>query len=590
MPSTPRHLILSSDEKTWKFDRPVLFLGSWCQIFDRKHIWEDMDAILASPYGVELKNKDIDHKKARLLEKKLFLVLCNQLNQQHNLKCDTRFWQIVFGHWLRRYVDTMLNRVKTLEQCLKKYNVNGLTSYTNDDYVLATIDSYSSIFASTDSRWNHALYIRILNLLGKKIQVEHIVDSGVSKFIFNPSNSLKRIFFKWGYKKIEKLFSYMQKDSDAFIISSYLSKFEEVKLQIALRQIPQIHFSSELNLSSEYDSVLRKKLSIRVQNRSNDSLEYILTAMVFELLPICYLEGFSELSEHVEKQSWPKNPKFIFTSNNFNIDETFKLWAAIKTQSSSKYFIGQHGNNYGTHRFLANPSVEEMIADKFITWGWRDGLPQHAPAFIFKNASKSKFYLDLKKKDALLLVENMSPHQIETWDQSAEHEIYMFDQINFIKKLKIYILKSLIIRLHPSYIYNKPYEQIFWGKLSKDIKIDAGSSSFVSLTNRSRLVVFSYDSTGLLENLSRNIPTLAFWQNGLSHLRDSARPFYQLLVDVEIIHPTHESIAKKVNEVWGDVDTWWNQDKLQNARKIFCNRYARKEKNRIFEIKKILLG
>ena len=588
MPKKLRHLILTADENTWKFDCPVIFLGTWCQTYDRKHIWEDMDAILASPYGVELKNKDIDHKKALLLEKKLFLVLCNQLNQHHNLKCDTRFWQIVFGNWLRRYVDTMLNRVKTLEQCLKKYNVNGLTSYTNDDYVLATIDSFSSIFASTDSRWNHALYIRILDLLGKKIQVEHIVDSGVSKFIFNPSNSLKRIFFKWGYKKIEKLFSYMQKDSDAFIISSYLSKFEEVKLQIALRQIPQIHFSSELNLSSNYDSVLRKKLSIRVKNRSNDSLEYILTAMVFELLPICYLEGFSELSEYVEKQSWPKNPKFIFTSNNFDTDEVFKLWTALKIQSGSKYFIGQHGNNYGTHRYY-NPTIEEMIADKFITWGWRDGLPQHAPAFIFKNASKSKFYFNPKKKCRLLLVENISFFQIDTWDRSAEHTIYMADQIKFVKKLKKNILKTMTVRLHASYIYNKPFEKIFWEKLSKNIIVDTGHSSFVNLVNESKLVVFSYDSTGILENLSKNIPTLAFWQDGLNHLRDSAKPFYQLLIDVEIIHLTPESVSQKVNEVWDNVDMWWNQDKLQNAKKIFCNQYAKTTKNRTFELKKILL-
>jgi len=588
MPKKLLHLILTADENTWKFDCPVIFLGTWCQTYDRRHIWENMDAIVAEPYGLGLKNKDIDHKKARLLEKKLFLILCNHLNQQHGLKFDARFWQIVFGHWLRRYVNTMVNRVKTLEQCLHKHNVSGLTNYVNDSYVLATLDSFSANFASTDNRWNNALYMRILDLLGNKIHVEHIADSGLSSFAFNPEDSLKRIFFRSSYKKIEKIVSFISKDSDAFIINSYLPKIEEVKLQLALKQFPQIHFSPKLNLYAKYDSILRKRLSIQTKNKSNDRLEYILTAMVFELLPICYLEGFSDLIKHVKTQPWPKNPKFIFTSNNFDTDEVFKLWTALKIQSGSKYFIGQHGNNYGTHRYY-NPTIEEMTADKFITWGWKDRLSQHKPAFIFKAISKVPFYFNLKKKCRLLLVEDMRFHQIDTWDRSAEHKIYMADQIKFIKKLKKSILKTTTVRLHSSYIYNKPFEKIFWEKLSKNIIVDTGHSSFVNLVNESKLVVFSYDSTGILENLSKNIPTLAFWQDGLNHLRDSAKPFYQLLIDVEIIHLTPESVGQKVNEVWDNVDMWWNQDKLQNAKKIFCNQYAKTTKNRTFELKKILL-
>ena len=141
-----RYLITSADEKTWKFDRPVVFLGEWCRVYDRKHIWQNMDAIGAPPYGLSLAQKDADNNEARALEENLIFKVRELFNEYHGVQHGARFWRIVVGHWLRRYEDTMLNRVKTLEQCLKKYNVNGLTSYTNDDYVLATIDSFSSIF------------------------------------------------------------------------------------------------------------------------------------------------------------------------------------------------------------------------------------------------------------------------------------------------------------------------------------------------------------------------------------------------------------------------------------------------------------
>ena len=34
------HLITSANELTWKFDRPVVFLGEWCRLDDRKHVWQ----------------------------------------------------------------------------------------------------------------------------------------------------------------------------------------------------------------------------------------------------------------------------------------------------------------------------------------------------------------------------------------------------------------------------------------------------------------------------------------------------------------------------------------------------------------------
>ncbi len=56
-----RHLVTTLDERTWKFDRPVLFLGEWCRIYDRKNIWRNMNADVLKPYGVELFKKKNDY-------------------------------------------------------------------------------------------------------------------------------------------------------------------------------------------------------------------------------------------------------------------------------------------------------------------------------------------------------------------------------------------------------------------------------------------------------------------------------------------------------------------------------------------------
>ena len=572
----PRYLITTADERTWKFDRPVVFLGEWCRTYDRRHIWQTMDAIVAEPYGLGQAKKDADHAEARVLEEKLFHALCYALNRYHGTQHGARFWRIVLGHWLRRYIDVMFNRVKTLEQCLQTHQLSGISAYANDHCALVTQDSYAAIWAFNDDNWNNALAVRILDLLGvENCPVEVIASCESAGFRWNAlttTSSLNRKILKWVYQQMGKLGRYFARADNAFIFNSYLPKKEEIKLQLALGQCPQLWVSPKLEISEKPNRDLRESLAHQVLSKPANKLEDVLSKMLFELLPICYLEGFCSLNKLVEQQAWPTMPKFIFTSNNFDTDEIFKLWVAQATEKGHKYFVGQHGN-YGVSRNHIDPSIEEITADKFLTWGWTDGLPQHVPAFVFKTAGRKAEHYN--PQGGLLLIELCLNHRITTWDGSAEFANYFEDQQRFISTLESMPRKCVTIRLHSAYRYFKWNEETRWQVFDPLLKVDTGSVAIKSLIAKSRLVVHSYDSTGILETLSQNIPTLAFWQNGLDHLRESAKPYYKLLVDAGIVHLTSLSASQKVNEVWDDVEGWWRGSRVQNARKQFCERYAR---------------
>ena len=77
------------------------------------------------------------------------------------------------------------------------------------------------------------------------------------------------------------------------------------------------------------------------------------------------------------------------------MDDVFKLWVAKKVLAGSHYYIGQHGNSYGT-RWDNVDCIEEITPDKFITWGWKDGSSKHFPAFVINTAAKRR-YIELKK-------------------------------------------------------------------------------------------------------------------------------------------------------------------------------------------------
>ena len=149
---------------------------------------------------------------------------------------------------------------------------------------------------------------------------------------------------------------------------------------------------------------------------------------------------------------------------------------------------------------------------------------------------------------------------------------------------------SLTIRLHSAYKYHSWDEINRWKDFDPKIEVETGSIPILDLYKNNRLVIHSYDSTGILECLSQNIPMLAFWQDNFDHLREEVKPFYQLLLDAGILHLNPESIAKKINETWDDIDEWWNQEKTQEARIGFVNQFAYISNSPLKKLKDILLN
>lgn len=588
------YLITTSDERTWKFDRPVLFLGDWCRLYNRRHIWQNMDAVVSKPYGLELSKKNADFQNVKKLEENLFPKLCDLLNKHHLTKHNYKFWSILIGHWFRHFVNLVVNKVNTLENCLNSYEISGVTIFQNNDYSLATLDFRSAIRAIDDERWNRVLNDNILtHFKDLDISIEVIKEQddfdvfpGFLSKIDNHKRSLRDNILNICKKFYFKLSRRLVKKTDALIIGTYLPSIEEIKLELALGQWPQMWSRSKYEKVINPNRLLRENLKKKILCNSNNTIENILCSLLFELIPINYLEGFRDLKEIIKKQQWPSSPKFIFTSNNFHTDEIFKFYSAIKTENNSKYYIGQHGNNYYTmkNRF---PRIEEKIADKFFTWGWKNNLKNFKPAFIFKTAGKKE--MKHNSEGGLLLVETSLNLRLTTWNTYDDFKEYFDDQKKFVNLLTQLPRQFLTIRLDPSYKNKRTFEDLRWFDFDSSLKIDLGESKIEKLIKDSRLVIHSYDSTGFLETISQNIPTLAFWQNNFDHLRENVKSDYQSLVDAGIIHLSPKSAADKVNEIWEDVDGWWSQNQLQDTVKNFCNIYAKKINNPSKKMASLLL-
>ena len=127
-----------------------------------------------------------------------------------------------------------------------------------------------------------------------------------------------------------------------------------------------------------------------------------------------------------------------------------------------------------------------------------------------------------------------------------------------------------------------------WQDRHPDVRLDSGTGPIEPLIRQSRLYMATYNSTTYLETLSRNIPTIMFWNPKHWELRPSAQPYFDRLKQAGIFHETPEFAAAKVAEVWSNVAEWWNQPEVQDARLYFCERFARMPENSIQVLKEAL--
>ena len=70
--------------------------------------------------------------------------------------------------------------------------------------------------------------------------------------------------------------------------------------------------------------------------------------------------------------------------------------------------------------------------------------------------------------------------------------------------------------------------------------------------------------------------------------REEAKEYLNLLIDAKILHLTFNSAVEHLNKFWQNIDKWWLSERVQENIKIFCEKYAKYEKNIDIKLIKLL--
>lgn len=493
----------------------------------------------------------------RLIERK-FNTYQKKLNKFHNVNLTKKQWRIIIFPWLNIVIHLLFDRWETLkkDQNYKKHNVKSFN-----------ILDETKDFKINSFHLNKFLIDRILEFQKKKnIQINKLRFIENKKKLIKNSNNLY-YFFNF-------LLSFVFK-SKIFIKNIGLSFKKSLILNFIVNKSPVVWH--EPNYKNKSYSLKKRLELIKIKNNSKN-FEGFLDNFLCILFPKSYLENFDNIKNSVIKSYWPKKPRKIITAYEYKNNDIFKIWTALKISLGSRYIIVQHGGNMGTAMYNIEEDYQVSIADEFLSWGWTDKRKKVKRFFAINLAFKT-INRKSKNNNEILFCAQRYPelsYRVSSLPKTNQDRLKKVDEIkDFVSLIDENLKKNLTLRYlkNQDSHYSKFDTTVF---KNKGIKIDSGQKSFLSSVANTKIVIHQANSTGFLETLFFNIPTILILNKKIERQRKIADYYFKQFAKHNIIFFNPKDAANFLNNNFLNINEWWSQKKLQKIKRDFCNLYVRK--------------
>ena len=519
----------------------------------------------------DIKNFEKNLKLINKYNEFLFNYIYKKLNKYHDINFSKRQWRILIGKWLRYFVGSTFFRYNYLITSINKENINNFYLRFNkkNNYIPTIFIDYLYILDNQER--NNYFNWKILSYVKKKINSNIKIFTQISNEKYRSNKFINTYNLKSFRYIVHKIFNFIfkpfLKNDTPIIISSYLSFFKEIILQFKIKSF----FSWKYFFFNKNYEILKKIKSNKIKrknifkNKKYNGFEGLLISLLDDFMPTCFLENFDDIKTFVQNNIIVKNPKTIWTSNEFNTNLFFNYYVALVISKKTKYIIGQHGSAYGAVRDQFDTN-EERISDRFITWGWKQNK-KHAPIGIFSQLGKKNITNKVKEKKIknIVLINTNKPHNGYFWDVQKQFLRNLNDQIIFLKNLNFSLFEKVIVRIHHA---DQKYLNFYASKyksLNKKIIIDDGTKKIEEYLNEETFIVFSYLSTGFFELASRNFYCMFF--------DSQSRSIYQSKFNKKLNELKKNNIFFENGE---DISNYINSLSKENSLNLNCYHFKKK--------------
>lgn len=575
-------LVTTADQRSWKLDEEILFLGEWCRNYRDRGAWSALEHQV-QPYHWDDRGKLVrDQIMLKEVYERYLAALARELNRVHGGAHSERYWRIVAGPWLRFFVEILFDRYSSVVAAQARTSGTWILASPALAWVPEDFSRFAEFF--TNDPWNHFIYGEIIKNLAALPYTELSQTNLPAPVARGGAGAQLRAALALANNWYARMLPGML--NRIVLVASYFGRVDLMRLQLALGQAPYPHGPVLSSSAVAVDPARRDALQFSI---ARNAFETLLERLIPRQLPTAHLEAYEAMRAKA-LQWFPRKPGAMVTANGCDSDEFFKLWAAEQCERGVPLSLCQHGGMYGVAGFGQFEEHEIAISDRFYSWGWRQPsqpkvkrMPANKLIFAARRIRPAAHGRILW---ALAGLPRYS-YTLYSVPVASQFLAYLEDQIAFWHYLDAGVRAAMRLRLYPSDFGWNVRERLADAGLGASI--DERGQGFHAGLNSSRLCVSTYNATTYLETLAANYPTLMFWNPGHWELRPDAQGRFDLLRKAGILHDTPRAAAVKLNEIYPVTKQWWQSAEVQQARRAFCESFVYTGRNWLGEWKRELL-
>lgn len=279
------------------------------------------------------------------------------------------------------------------------------------------------------------------------------------------------------------------------------------------------------------------------------------------------------VEQHHELADWARSTaderiKVCYSANAHQGSTGYRHHLYQQRHRKSKIVFHQHGGGNGIDILHPGEFHDTTIGDIFYSWGWtREELGRRVRPLPTALPVHSR---DAPEQRYLLMSLPVTAHfyRFQPFLIPNHIERAISETTNFVSSLE----EGNQLRLRSSDSFTFPFSRL--ENVRASVTVDDLSEPGAMAASRACLVIHNYLGTTWLETMALNVPTVCFYDPVLYEPRESARPYFDMLARVGVLHHSGHDAARFVNGFRGDPSSWWNSAEVQEVREAFVARYA----------------